>query len=42
LKLEAQPTEPEHETFGTKIYIPPYEKIINPLNTKASSIFLSK
>jgi hypothetical protein len=31
-----------HETFGTKIYIPPYEKIINSLNTKALSIFLSE
>jgi hypothetical protein len=32
----------KHESFGTKIYIPSYEKIINSLNTKALSIFLSK
>ena len=28
-----------HETFGTKIYIAPCEKIINSLNTKALSIY---
>jgi hypothetical protein len=29
----------KHETFGTKIYIAPCEKIINSLNTKALSLY---